>query len=177
MPKTATAGKDQRSILREFFVDELKDIYWAEKHLTKVLPKMEKAATTAELKKAFSTHLEETKTHVTRLEKAFSLLGVAPKAKVCEAMQGITKEGESIIAETDTKTMTRDVGLIFAGQKTEHYEIATYGGLVQIAKTLGEEKVASLFAETLKEEKNADDLLTDLAEDHINMSAKREKKK
>ncbi|MEO8819746.1 MAG: ferritin-like domain-containing protein [Ginsengibacter sp.] len=164
-------SKVEDSMLEEFFVDELKDIYWAEKHLVKTLPKMEKAATTEELKKAFADHLETTKVHVERLEKVFELLGEKAVAKKCEAMAGITKEGEDIISETDKGTATRDVGLILAGQKVEHYEISTYGGLAQLAKTLSHNDVAKLLEQTLAEEKEADELLTTIAEESVNYEA------
>ncbi len=159
------------SMLREFFEDELKDIYWAEKHLLKTLPKMSKAATSGELKQAFTDHLEETRTHVSRLEQAFGLLGKKPQAKKCDAMEGITKEGAGIIEETETGTATRDVGLILAGQKAEHYEISTYGGLAQLATTLDLLDVAELLQATLAEEKEADSLLTQIAENNVNYSA------
>lgn len=157
--------------LEKFFKDELKDIYWAEKRLVKTLPKLAKAATSDKLRDAFKGHLEETKGHVSRLEKAFQLLGYAAQAKKCEAMEGITKEGDEIIEDTDDGTSTRDVALILAGQKAEHYEIATYGGLIHIARTLGHKGVAQLFAETLKEEKAADEKLTSLAENSVNAEA------
>jgi ferritin-like metal-binding protein YciE len=165
--------KDSR--LEEFFHDELKDIYWAEKHLVKTLPKMAKAATSNELKTAFTDHLEVTKGHVTRLEKAFGILGYEAQAKKCEAMDGITKEGESIIDDTEEGTATRDAGLILAGQKAEHYEIATYGGLAQIARTLGHDDIATIFETTLSEEKQADDGLRGLAKSKVNAQAKEEK--
>ena len=155
----------------EFFEGEIKDIYWAEKHLTKALPKMKKAATSEELANAFGEHLEVTKTHVSRLEQVFELLGKKPQAKKCDAMEGIVKEGESIIEETAEGTATRDVGLILAGQKVEHYEIATYGGLAQLAKTLGLEDIAALLEQTLGEEKEADETLTGIAENDINYEA------
>ena len=158
----------QDSMLLEFFYGELKDIYWAEKHLVKTLPKMTKAATSSELKTAFTNHLAETKVHCERLEKVFGILNKKPQAKKCEAMEGITKEGEGIIEETEAGTATRDVGLIFAGQKVEHYEIATYGGLVQLAKTLGLEDCAEIMLQTLNEEKKADEGLTEIAENNIN---------
>src|SRR5579863_6444331 len=122
----AKTKKENDGNLKEFFVDELKDIYWAEKHLVKTLPKMQKAATSDELKNAFGDHLEATKGHVTRLEQAFEMLGEKAQAKKCEAMEGITKEGESIIEDTEEGTATRDVGLVLAAQKVEHYEISTY---------------------------------------------------
>ena len=158
----------QDSMLADFFHGELKDIYWAEKHLVKTLPKMIKAATSSELKTAFTKHLTETKVHCQRLEEVFGILNKKPQAKKCEAMEGITKEGEGIIEETEAGTATRDVGLIFAGQKVEHYEIATYGGLVQLAKTLGLEDCAEIMLQTLNEEKKADEGLTDIAENNIN---------
>ena len=156
------------SMLAEFFYGELKDIYWAEKHLVKTLPKMTKAATSAELKTAFTNHLAETKVHCTRLEEVFGILGKKAQAKKCEAMEGITKEGEGIIEETQAGTATRDVGLILAAQKVEHYEIATYGGLVQLSKTLGYEDCADILLQSLNEEKKADEGLTEIAENNIN---------
>lgn len=170
--KKSSAAED--SMLEDFFIDELKDIYWAEKHLVKTLPKMEKAATTEELKKAFTDHLEITKEHVSRLEQAFEMLGEKAVAKKCEAMEGITKEGQGVIEETEKGTATRDVALIFAGQKVEHYEIATYGGLVQLAKTLSHNDVAKLLEKTLSEEKEADELLTSVAENNVNYEAAEE---
>ena len=170
--KSASAGMAKGdSMLQDFFKDELKDIYWAEKHLVKTLPKMVKAATSPELKAAFTDHLAVTKTHVTRLEDVFGLLGQKPQAKKCEAMEGITKEGESIIEDTEEGTSTRDVGLILAAQKVEHYEISTYGGLAQLATTLGLGEVASILNETLAEEKEADTSLTEIAENGINYEA------
>jgi len=159
------------NLLEEFFVDEIKDIYWAEKHLVKTLPKMKKAATTPELQQAFADHLEVTREHVTRLEEVFELLGEKAVAKKCDAMEGITKEGESIIEETEEGTATRDVGLILAGQKVEHYEISTYGGLAQLARTLNHEDVAEILEKTLSEEKEADKLLTSVAENSVNYEA------
>ncbi|MDQ2862170.1 MAG: ferritin-like domain-containing protein [Bacteroidota bacterium] len=170
--KPANAGKGESdSRLLEFFKDELKDIYWAEKHIVTTLPKMQKAATSAELKQGFADHLEQTKGHVTRLEKAFELLGEKVKAKKCEAMAGIIKEGEEIIGDTEKGTATRDVGLILAAQKVEHYEISTYGGLAQLAKTLGKDDVADLLEQTLQEEKDTDQKLTDIAEKNVNYAA------
>jgi len=168
------AAKSSDSRLKEFFIDELKDIYWAEKHLVKTLPKMKKAATSEELQKAFEDHLETTNTHVSRLEQVFEMLGEKAEAKKCDAMSGITEEGDGIISETEKGTATRDVGLIFAGQKVEHYEISTYGGLAQLARTLGLHDISQILATTLDEEKDADQLLTKIAEDHINYEAKTE---
>ncbi len=167
-------GTTENSKLNQFFLDQLKDIYWAEQKLVKTLPKMEKAATTQQLKNAFANHLEETKEHVNRLEKVFSLVNEDADATKCPAMAGIADEGEEIIDKTDEGTAQRDVGLIFAGQKAEHYEIATYGGLTQLAKTLGLNEAANLLAKTLSEEKEADKLLTRIAEKNVNYKATRE---
>lgn len=174
--KKPVASKKETSsetdpMLQEFFYDELKDIYWAEKHLTKTLPKMAKAASSEELVNAFTEHLEVTKTHVERLQQIFELMNKKAQAKKCEAMEGITKEGESIIEDTEEGTSTRDVGLILAAQKVEHYEIATYGGLTQLAKTLQLEEVAGILQSTLDEEKEADVKLTDIAENSVNYAA------
>ena len=159
------------SMLEDFLYEELKDIYWAEKHLTKVLPKMNKAATSEELKTAFSDHLEVTKTHVERLEQVFEMLNKKAQAKKCDAMAGIIEEGKGIIEETEKGTATRDVGLILAAQKVEHYEISTYGGLAQLATTLGLTDVADILRQTLQEEKETDQLLTQIAESNVNYEA------
>ena len=172
--KSAAGSKAGDSKLEEFFHDEIKDIYWAEKKLVQTLPKMAKAATSNELKNAFTEHLGQTKEHVARLEQVFELLGHKPQAKKCDAMNGITEEGASIIEDTEDGTSTRDVALILAGQKAEHYEIATYGGLAQIARTLGHDEIASLLEKTLSEEKKADTKLTDLAEHSVNKEASAE---
>jgi len=173
--KTNGSGESsQSSLMEKFLVDELKDIYWAEKHLLKALPKLEKAATAEELKESFTGHLEVTREHVTRLEEAFEMMGKKPQAKKCEAMEGLTKEAEGIIEDTEEGTMTRDAALIMAAQKVEHYEIATYGGLRQLAKTLGKPDLSDLFDQTLAEEKEADQQLTNIAEAHINIEATQE---
>jgi len=169
-PVNAGKGAEDSRLL-EFFIDEIKDIYWAEKHITKALPKMQKAATSSELQQGFAKHLKETEGHVTRLEKVFELLDEKPVAKKCDAMEGILKEGDSIVEETEKGTATRDVGLILAAQKVEHYEISTYGGLTQLAKTLGKEDIADLLYATLEEEKATDEKLTSIAEEHVNYEA------
>jgi ferritin-like metal-binding protein YciE len=115
----------EESALNELFIDELKDIYWAEKHLVIALPKMAKAATSDELRTAIENHLAETENHVTRLEDAFASIDEKPMAKKCEAMAGLIKEGDEIVADTVKGTFTRDAGIISAGQKIEHYEIAS----------------------------------------------------
>jgi len=169
--KTVAVPQQVSTQLEKYFNDALKDIYWAEKHLTKALPKMSKAATTPELKSAIDEHLEQTKEHVSRLEEVFEILGKRAQAKKCEAMEGLVKEGESIIEETEAKSYTRDVGIIMAAQKVEHYEIATYGGLVQLAKTMGNQKVANILQQTLNEEKQTDEGLSEIAENDVNWEA------
>jgi ferritin-like metal-binding protein YciE len=159
------------SRLKEFFVDQLQDIYWAEKKLVKTLPKLEVAATNTELRNAFRGHLKQTQDHVTRLEEVFQLIDAPVTGRKCPAMSGIVDEGEDIIDDTDDGSSQRDVGLIFAGQKAEHYEIATYGGLVSLARTLGFNEAAEKLEQTLAEEKQADVLLTQIAESHINYDA------
>lgn len=172
-PANAGAGKDD-SLLKEFFVESLQDIYYAEKAITKALPKMMEAATSDELVTAFEDHLAVTQEQVSRLEKVFETIGEKAKAKKCEAIEGLIKESESIIEDTDEGTATRDVGLIMAAQKVEHYEIATYGGLVQLAQTLGQDEAAELLRETLDEEKETDVLLTSIAENNVNYEASEE---
>ena len=167
---TKTSPKAEPALL-ELFTDGIKDIYWAENHLVKTLPKMQKAATSKTLAAAIENHLEETKTHVSRLEHVFELLGEKVQAQKCDAMEGLSKEGEGIIESTEAGTATRDVGIILASQKVEHYEIATYGGLTQLAQTLGLDDVAELLYQTLTEEKAADQKLTDVAESDINYKA------
>ncbi|AMP98071.1 hypothetical protein AY601_1144 [Pedobacter cryoconitis] len=168
---TGKTGKMENSEFHEFFVDELKDIYWAEKHLVKALPKMKKAATSPELATAFEKHTEETNTHIATLEQVFTLLDEKPQAKKCDAMEGLLKEADSIIEDTDAGTMIRDAGLILAAQKVEHYEIATYGTLVVFAQNMGHTDVAELLQFTLDNEKATDVALTEVAESFINEEA------
>ncbi len=170
-PTQADQKVKKEPALMELFVDSIKDIYWAEKHLTKALPKMQKAATSEALANAIGEHIAVTENHVTRLESIFELLGEKAQAKKCDAMEGLSKEGEGIIEDTDEGTATRDVGIILASQKVEHYEIATYGGLAQLATTLGLSEVADLLSQTLAEEKEADQTLTSIAENDINYQA------
>lgn len=170
----SNSGSNTEPALRELFIDELKDIYWAEKHLTKALPKMKKGASSEALSDAIGEHLEVTKVHVQRLEEVFSLLGEKAAAKKCEGMEGLTKEGESVIEETEDGSATRDAGIIISAQKVEHYEISAYGSLRQLALTLGEDEVADILEQTLNEEKEADQLLTSIAENDINYEAAEE---
>jgi len=167
---TLTTGKPDPSFL-EFFTDEVRDIYWAENHLVKNLSRMQEAAASRKLAAAIGQHLEETRTHVKRLEQVFELLDEAPRAKKCDAMEGLSKEGEGCIENTAPGTATRDVAIIFASQKVEHYEIATYGGLTKLAKTMGLTEIADILAQTLAEEKAADEKLTTIAENDINYEA------
>lgn len=171
---TVAADSAVHSKLREFFIDQLQDILWAEKKLVKTLEKMKDAATTIRLKESFNDHLKETEQHVERLNEIFALINETADDKKCKAMAGIVDEGEDIIDDTDKGTAQRDVGLIFAAQKAEHYEIATYGGLATLARTLGYNQVADILEKTLMEEKQADEMLTYIAENGINYAASQE---
>ncbi len=168
---TGKTGKMEDSEFHKFFVDELKDIYWAENHLIKALPKMKKAATSPELAAAFDKHTLETQNHIDALEQAFISLGEKATAKKCDAMEGLLKEAESIIADTEKGSMIRDAGLILAAQKVEHYEIATYGSLKTFAENMGHTDVVNLLKQTLENEKATDLALTKLAETEINEPA------
>jgi ferritin-like metal-binding protein YciE len=168
--KKAPAQADVATGLRDLFEDSLKDIYWAEKALTKAIPKMIKKASSEELVAALTEHLEVTKGQVARVEEVFSTLGVKAQAKKCAAMEGLIKEGEEIMEETE-EGMVRDAGIIAAAQKVEHYEIATYGTLCAFAKILEETEAGELLMETLNEEKEADSTLSEVAESSINIQA------
>jgi ferritin-like metal-binding protein YciE len=146
----------------ELFVDELKDLYSAEKQITRALPKLVKAATSDDLRQAFQSHLQETNGHVTRLEKAFEILGKSPKGKTCVGMKGVLEEGAEVLEDTD-KGEVRDAGLISAAQRVEHYEMAGYGSARDFAKLLGQTEIAELLEETLEEEKAADKKLTSIS--------------
>lgn len=160
----------QSSQLMKLFEDELKDIYWAEKALTKAIPKMIKNATSQELIDALTSHLAETKNQITRVEQVFESIGKKAVAKKCEAMEGLIKEAENIMESCETGAM-RDAGIIAAGQKVEHYEIASYGTLRQFAETLGLKRAVSLLEATLNEEKAADEKLSEVATDAVNIEA------
>lgn len=174
--KTTSKGKikpkkDAADQLKDFMIDGLKDLYWAEKALVKNLPKMAKNATSPHLKTAVNDHLDETKVQVKRLEDAFKALKLKPQAVKCEAMNGLLKEAKGIMEETEPGAV-RDAGIIAAAQKVEHYEIASYGTIATYAKLLGEKEVMKLLLETLKEEKTCDKDLTKLAKTEINVKAK-----
>ena len=180
--KTATKSKSAGKVkakstaaegLRDLFIDELKDIYWAEKALVKALPKMAKNATDEELKAAILDHLEVTKGQVQRVEEVFLIMDEKAVAKKCEAMAGLVKEGEEIMESTGPGPV-RDAGIISASQKVEHYEIASYGTLAAFARILGEDDAAGLLEATLNEEKDADQTLTVCAETAINIEAAEE---
>ena len=156
--------------LHDLLVDELKDLYHAEKQLTKALPKMAKAATHEGLRDALESHLEETREHVTRLEEAFGALDMSPKAKPCAGMAGIIEEGSDLLEE-DAEPGVLDAGIIAAAQRAEHYEIGAYGTCAEWARLLGLDEVVTLLERTLNEEKTADQKLTSLAESGINQAA------
>ena len=155
--------------LEDFLIDELKDLYSAEKQLLKALPKMAKAATSEELKQAFTDHLEETEKHVTRLEEISNIIGKGLTGKKCKAMEGLVEEGKELMEE-DATPEVMDVALICAAQKVEHYEIASYGCAVTYARLLEMSDVEQLLNATLDEEKNADEKLSDIA-DELNAEA------
>jgi ferritin-like metal-binding protein YciE len=181
--KTATStnghsiGQKKENQLEKFFFDQLKDIYYAEQQMLKALNEMKSACTTEELEDAFEEHHKQTEKQIKRLEKIFQLVGQKPEGKKCEAIEGLIKEAKTIINETMEGSMTRDAALIIAAQKVEHYEIATYGGLVQLALTLGKHRAAALLDKTLLEEEEADHNLTYIAESHINFEAEEEDEK
>ena len=155
--------------LNELFVEELKDIYDAEKQLTKALPKMAKAADSDQLRAAFEEHLEITRAHVSRCEEIFKLLGISARGKICEGMKGLIEAGAEAIEEMDGSTL--DAALIASAQKVEHYEIATYGTLATFADVLDMQDAKDLLGQTLDEEKEADQKLTQIAEASINWEA------
>jgi len=158
------------STLEDALIDELRDLLSAEKQVSQALPKLAKAAQHPDLKAAFEKHLVETQGQIDRLKQAFELLGKTARAKTCEAAKGLINEGEEVIEE-DADPDVKDAFLIAAGQKFEHYEIASYGTAVAWAKLTGHEDVASLLYQTLEEEKAADESLTALAESVINAEA------
>lgn len=174
MENKSSGLTQDRLPLVDFFIEELRDIYGAEKQLTKALPKLKNAATSPDLAMAFGEHLQVTQNQIARLEQIFELLNETPEAKKCEGMEGLIKEGESVIEDTEAGSSTRDVGLIVSAQKVEHYEIAAYGSLSQLAKTIKKSEVSKLLDQTLQEEKETDMLLSNLAETLINEDARKE---
>lgn len=168
--KVGTAKQSTEQGLRDLFENELQDIYWAEMALTKAIPKMISNATSDELIESLTDHLAATHTHVKRLEEVFESIGAKAQGRKCEAMAGLIKEAEHIMADNE-KGDVRDAGIILATQKIEHYEIATYGTLRAFANTLEEHKAESLLEDTLDEEKEVDERLSEIAESHVNMEA------
>ena len=156
--------------LKDLYVDELKDLYSAEKQLVKALPKMAKAATAPELKRAFETHLEQTRRQVERLDQVFAGLDASPRGKKCVGMEGLIEEANELIGE-EPEPAVLDAGLISKAQHVEHYEMAGYGTVRTYARLLGEDRQASLLQQTLDEEGETDKLLTGLAEGAINLQA------
>jgi len=156
--------------LRELFVEELRDLYDAENQLIKALPKMAEGSSSPELREAFEEHLEQTRNHATRLEKIFAGLGEKPKAEKCKGMEGLVKEGSDLLKEDDFDPEVKDAAIIGAAQRVEHYEIAGYGTVRTFAELLAEDEAVSLLEETLEEEKETDQKLTELAE-QINVVA------
>jgi ferritin-like metal-binding protein YciE len=153
----------------ELLLDELKDLYSAERQITKSLPKLAKAATSPDLKQAFQSHLEETQGQIERLDRVFEILGKNPKGKMCHGMEGVLEEGSEVLEETE-KGAVRDAALISAAQRVEHYEMAGYGCVREYARILGQKEVASLLDETLKEEEAADKKLGTIAK-QVNRAA------
>jgi ferritin-like metal-binding protein YciE len=148
--------------VEQLFIEELKDLLSAETQITKTLPKLIEAAESAELKSAFEHHLKETEGHVERLQEAFKILGKSPKSKTCDGMKGILSEGSEALHETAAGDI-RDVALIAAAQRVEHYEMAAYGTVRTYAEDLGQPEIAQLLEETLKEEKAADKKLSEIS--------------
>jgi len=156
--------------LRELYINELRDLYNAENQLIKALPKMAKAASSKELRKALEEHLEQTKGHIDRLEQLFARLDEKPKGKTCRGMKGLIEEGSEILEE-DGEESVLDAGIIVAAQKVEHYEIAGYGSVRTFANLLGENEAVGILQKTLDEESEADELLTVLADEIVNPGA------
>ena len=156
--------------LKELYIDELKDLYSAEKQLVKALPKMAKNATNPELKEAFTNHLQETEGHVERLEQIFEMLGERAGGKKCKGMEGLIEEAKELLEEDATEEVL-DAGMISKAQHVEHYEMAGYGTVRAYARLLGLDEQADLLQETLDEEGHANDLLTQIAESSVNVEA------
>jgi ferritin-like metal-binding protein YciE len=156
--------------LEKLFIEELKDIYNAEKQLTRALPRMAKAAESDQLREAFTLHTKETEGQIQRLERVFKEVGQAVRGKKCKGMEGLIEENKEMLEE-DAEPEVLDAGLIVGCQKVEHYEIAGYGSVVTFAKLLGDQESARLLAQTLNEEERTDKLLSQIAESSINVQA------
>jgi len=171
--KTTSQNKPD-SRLEELFLDELRELYGAEQHQLNLLLLLKKAASSLKLQNVLASHLDETREHISRLETVFEKMGYPAEARLSEAVLGITRAAEDVIAGTEKSTATRDAGIIVATQQLEHYEIAGYGSLAQHARTLEYDEVEEVLELSLFEEKEADDLLTALAKNYINTEARKE---
>jgi len=162
--------------MEKLFLEELREIYGAEKHQLMILPLLKKAASSLRLQNAMANHLDATREQITRLEKTFGMLGKRKSQVIrqSEAILGIGREAETVIETTQKGTATRDAGLVVIAQKLEHYEISSYGSLAQLARTLEYDDILDILETTLSEEKEFDELLTALAENYINTEASRE---
>jgi ferritin-like metal-binding protein YciE len=170
---TESESEGMDNDLHKLFLDELADVYNAEKQLTKALPKMAKAAQSDELREALEEHLEETEEHISRLEEVFESLDESVKSKTCKAMKGLLEEGDEIVKEQKNSSAL-DAGIIAACQKVEHYEIATYGTLCAWAEQMGHDEALKLLRQTEEEEVSADEKLTEVAETVANQRAQSE---
>ena len=166
--------KNKYKLLFQYFINGLKDLYWAEKAVEALLKKNKSLAYTEELSDSLEDHEKQTQKHIRRLEKIFDSLKEKAEAKKCEAMAGLVKEAEETVKETSENSMTRDAVIIISAQKVEHYEIASYGGLLQIAITFNMDSVADWLEKTLLEEEETDELLSEIAESFINLEAAHE---
>lgn len=166
--------KVKKTLLEEYFMYELRDLLGAEQQLQGALPGWKVAAGSQELISAIDEHMAHTEQHIQRLQVVFDMMGEKARPKKCEAMAGLIRETETVLSETSPGSATRDVALIMAIQKAEHYEIATYGGLITLARTIGQDDVAKILKHTMSEEKEMDELLSGLAENNINEEASTE---
>jgi ferritin-like metal-binding protein YciE len=169
-----SSAMDKKTPLRKLFIDGLKDMLWAEQAIIEGLKKMQAAASDENLSEAFEDHEIETRKHISRLEKVLTSIGEKIEPKKCDAMEGILKEAEETMKSTPESSATRDAALILGAQKVEHYEIASYGGLVAMAHTLELKRATKLLEQTLEEEEDTDSLLTEIAEEYINFEAEQE---
>jgi len=166
--------KVRKTLLEEYFVYELRDLYGAEQQLLNVLPRWKSEAISPDLASAIEEHIAHTQQHITRLQVVFDMMGEAMRPRKCEAIEGIIREADTTLAEANGNSATHDVALVMSIQKAEHYEIATYGGLITLARTIGQDDVAEILKHTMAEEKEMDELLSGLAETNINEEASTE---
>ena len=165
------APMTEETMLQKLFLDSLQDMYYAERAGLKAMPKLAKAATSPQLREVLEQHLQVTQNQVTRLEQVFEMIGQKVKGKKCEAIEGLIREADSMVKETKKGSSTRDVAIIMASQKMEHYEIASYGSMATLAAQMGEQEAKNLLGQILQEEKDADQQLTDIAVSNINEEA------